>query len=347
MTVEGHAGGHGGREPLRRGGDDGAREVPMVPIAEFTSYYGRPVLKPPAWKDDIAYYFFLGGLAAGSSLLAAGADRTDRPALRRGSRLTALGALGAGSFYLIHDLGRPERFHHMLRVAKPTSPMSVGTWVLAAYGGPMGLAAISELVPKRWRKTPLGKLIHVLAGPSGLAAAALAPAVSSYTAVLLSQTAVPAWHEAHEELPFIFTASATVSAAGMGMILAPVEEAGPARRLALCGAAIEFAASHRMESRMGLAGEPFSEGEAGTALKRASVLTIGGALGGALLGRRSRVAAVASGAALLAGSFYERIGLFRAGVASAKDPKYTVIPQRERAGRSQLPRTDRGEIEET
>ncbi len=259
------------RKKRRRGNraDNGDREVSMVPEAEFTSYYGRPVLKPPAWKDDIAYYFFLGGLAAGSSLIAAGADRTGRPALRRGLRLTALASLSAGSFYLIKDLGRPERFHHMLRVAKPTSPMSVGTWILLAYGGPMGVAAVSELIPQRWRKTLLGRLIDALAGPSGLAAAVLAPAVSSYTAVLLSQTAVPAWHEAHEELPFIFTASAAASAAGMGMILAPVEEAGPARKLALYGAAVEFAAAHRMENRMGLAGEPFTEGAAGAALKRA------------------------------------------------------------------------------
>jgi hypothetical protein len=85
-----------------------------------------------------------------------------------------------------------------------------------------------------------------------------------------------------------------------------------------------------MEHRMGLVGEPFSTGESGDLLKRARILTVAGALGGAVLGRRSRLAAAASGAALLAGGFYERLGLFRAGVASAKDPKYTVIPQRER-----------------
>ncbi|HYY11398.1 MAG TPA: NrfD/PsrC family molybdoenzyme membrane anchor subunit, partial [Kineosporiaceae bacterium] len=147
-----HANGRSVREGRRRGrrrggGDDGSRETPMVPKASFSSYYGRPILKPPVWKDDIAYYFFLGGLAAGCSLLAAGADRTGRLALRRGTRVTALGALGLGSYYLIHDLGRPERFHHMLRVAKPTSPMSMGTWVLALYGPLMGVAAISEVMP--------------------------------------------------------------------------------------------------------------------------------------------------------------------------------------------------------
>ena len=312
----------------------------MVPRAEFTSYYGHPILKPVAWEDDIAYYFFLGGLAAGSSLLAAGADRTNRPALRRHSRLAALGSLSLGTYYLIHDLGRPERFINMLRVAKPTSPMSTGTWILAAYAGPMGMAAVSELVPRRWRNTLLGRLAGGLAGPAGLTAAVLAPAVASYTAVLLSQTAVPAWNEAREELPFIFTGSAAASAAGMGMIVAPVEEAGPARKLALYGAAAELLASRRMEGRLGLVGEPFWQGESGALLKRAKLLTTAGALGGALLGRRSRVAAAVSGAALLAGGFYERLGLFRAGVASAKDPQYTVVPQRERLNARISPSAD-------
>jgi formate-dependent nitrite reductase membrane component NrfD len=302
----------------------------MVPRASFSSYYGRPVLKPPAWKDDIAYYFFLGGLAACSSGLAAGADLTDRPALRRGTRLGALGALLAGSYFLIHDLGRPERFHHMLRVAKPTSPMSVGTWVLAAYGAPMGLAAVSELMPGPLRSTPVGRLVGALARPAGVAAAAIAPAVASYTAVLCSQTAVPAWHEAHEELPFIFTASAAASAGGLGMIVAPVSQAAPARRLATYGAIVELAASRRLETRMGLLAEPYLTGDAHHYLQRASTLTAVGTLGGLLLGRRSRLAAVASGAALLAGGFYERLGILHAGVASTKDPKYVVQPQRER-----------------
>jgi len=302
----------------------------MVPPAAFGSYYGRPILKPPVWKDDIAYYFFLGGLAAGSSLLAAGADQTGRPGLRRGTRLGALGALGLGTYYLIHDLGRPARFHHMLRVAKPTSPMSVGTWALAGYGLPMGVAAAGELIPARWRDTWPARLLTAVARPAGLAAAGLAPAVASYTSVLLSQTAVPAWHEAHQELPFIFTASAAASAGGLGMIVAPVHEAAPARRLAMYGALVELAASRRLEGRLGLVGEPYRTGEAAGYLHRASTLTAAGTLGSMLLGRRSRIAAVLSGLALLAGGCYERLGLFRAGIASAKDPKYTVEPQRER-----------------
>jgi len=311
-------------ERRRAVGDDGSRETPMVPRAEFTSYYGRPVLKPPAWHDDIAYYFFLGGLSAGASLLAAGADLTGRPELRRGARVGALATLGVSSYFLVHDLGRPERFLNMLRVAKPTSPMSMGTWILVAYGPGIGVAAASELMPRRLRATPLGRLVDGLARPAGLASAAVAPAVASYTAALLSQTAVPAWHEAHPELPFIFTGSAAASAGGLGMLVAPPAQAGPARRLAMYGAVVEIAASRRLEGRLGLVGEAFTTGEAHRDLSRARTLTMAGALGAALLGRRSRVVAAASGAALLAGSLYERLGVLRAGIASTKDP--TPVP---------------------
>ncbi|MET7399059.1 NrfD/PsrC family molybdoenzyme membrane anchor subunit, partial [Dactylosporangium sp. NPDC005572] len=112
------------------------------------SYYGRPILKVPVWKHDIPAYLFTGGLAAGSALLAAGADLTGRPVTRRAARAAAVAALGASTYFLVNDLGRPERFHHMLRVAKPTSPMSVGTWLLTAFGGAAGLAAAAELRPR-------------------------------------------------------------------------------------------------------------------------------------------------------------------------------------------------------
>lgn len=318
------------RRRRRGGADDGSREAPMVPRAEFTSYYGRPILKAPVWKDDIAYYFFLGGLSAGASLLGAGADLTGRPALRRGSRIGAFGAIAAGAAFLVKDLGRPERFLNMLRVVKPTSPMSIGTWVLTAYGPAVGVAAASEVMPRRLRRTALGRLVDAAARPAGLSAAALAPAVAAYTAVLLSQTAVPAWNEAHEELPFIFTASAAASAGGLGMIVAPPSEAAPARRLATYGAVVELAASRSLESRLGVVGEAFLTGQARDELQRASRLTAAGVLGSMLLGRRSRVAAVVSGAALLAGGFYERLGLLHAGVASSKDPRHVVEPQRAR-----------------
>jgi len=293
----------------------------MVPPAEFTSYYGRAVLKEPTWEaTDIAGYLFLGGLAGASSVLAAGAQASKRTELERASKVTAIGAISLSMVALVHDLGRPERFINMLRVFKPTSPMSVGSWVLSGYAPLAGLAAASRITGRAPR----------LGAVATAGAALLGPAVASYTAVLVADTAVPAWHEGFRELPFVFVGSGAAAAAGLGLLAAPVAETGPARRLAVLGAAAELAATARMEQRVGLIAETYHQGRAGTLLRAAKLLTTAGAVGGAMLGRRSRVAAAASGAALLAGSACTRFGIFEAGRASAKDPKYTVVPQRER-----------------
>lgn len=308
----------------------------MVPDAEFTSYYGRPVVKASPWEADIPAYLFLGGVAAGSSLLAAGAAVTSRPGLRRSGRVSALVAITASFAALIHDLGRPAKFVNMLRVAKPTSPMSMGTWLLTAYGPLAGVAAAAELgdlLPVRIRDKPLTRLLRASAAPSGAVAALVAPAVAAYTAVLLSDTATPSWHEAHRELPFVFVGSAAAASGGLALALAPVSETGPARRLAVGGALLELLAEHRMERSMGITAEPLRAGAAGRLMRAAQVCTAAGAFGALVLGRRSRVAAAASGMALLAGSAGTRFGIFEAGQASARDPRYTIVPQRERLDR--------------
>lgn len=324
-------------EPRRargRRGDDGTREQSMVPRAEFRSYYGRPVLKPPVWEWGVPAYFFTGGLSAGCAVLAAGADLTRKPALRRAGRISSLTTLLVSGYLLIADLGRPERFHHMLRVAKPTSPMSVGTWILTLYAPGVGIAALSELLPAKARRTMPGRLLDRLARPAAVASAVVAPAVASYTAVLLSQTAAPAWHEAHPQLPFIFTGSAAASAGGLAMVLTPVGEAGPARMFAWYGGVSELVASKLMEQRLGLASEAYTTGRAHRLRMWSQRLTTAGLIGATLAGR-SRAAAVASGLALLAGSALQRFGVFEAGIASTKDPKYVVVPQRERLDKAQ------------
>jgi formate-dependent nitrite reductase membrane component NrfD len=319
----------------RRGRGSGAgREggQPAVPDAEFRSYYGRPILKAPVWRHDIPAYLFTGGLAAGSSMLAAGADLTGRPAMRRAARLASVAAVGASTYFLIHDLGRPARFHHMLRVAKPTSPMSMGTWILALFGPASGLAAVAEaapMLPRRGVFGPARRALPVAGTAAGYLAAAVAPALATYTAVLIADTAVPSWHEAYPQLPFVFAGSALASASGVGLLAVPLTQSGPARRLAVVGAAMEVAASHRIETAMGLLSEPYTQGRSGRLLRAARRLSVAGAAG-AVLGRRSRLVSALSGAALIAAAALTRFGIFEGGVASAKDPKYTVVPQRQR-----------------
>ncbi len=318
----------------RRTGRRRRDEHQMVPDATFTSYYGRPVVKASPWEADIPAYLFLGGLAAGSSLLGAGAGLTGRPALRRASRISALTALTASFAALVHDLGRPSRFANMLRVAKPTSPMSVGTWILTVYGPLAGVAGAAELLTLLAGRLPAAarppiRLLGRLAGPAGVGAALVAPAVASYTAVLLSHTATPTWSAARKHLPLVFVGSAAAASGGLGMLLAPVSEAGPARRLAVGGALLELGVERAMEASMGVTAEPLHLGTGGVLMRASKTLTLLGVLG-TVLSRRSRVAAGLSGAALVAGSACTRFGIFEAGQASARDPKYTVLPQRRR-----------------
>jgi formate-dependent nitrite reductase membrane component NrfD len=296
------------------------RERPMVPEAEFQSYYGRAIVKRPVWKWDVPAYFATGGVMAGSSLLAAGADLTGNRTLRRATRLAAAANLGASTFFLIDDLGRRDRFLNMLRVFKPTSPMSMGTWLLAAYGPAAAAAAASEVTGR----------FPALGRAAGLGAGALAPVVATYTAVLLADTAVPSWHDASRHLPFLFAGSASAAAGGLAMTLVRPDAAGPARRLAVLGATIDLVASEWMERGAGLAAEPYRRGRAALLGRWARGLTAGGAVVGAVLGRRSRLAALVSGAALVAGSACTRFAVHEAGVMSAEDPRYTVVPQRQR-----------------
>jgi hypothetical protein len=315
----------GGTRPWRRGRRG---EQPVVPPAEFTSYYGRPVLNPPVWEArNIAGYFFLGGLAGSSSLLAAGADLTGRPGLSRIAKTGAFAAAVLSVAALVHDLGRPARFANMMRVFKVASPMSVGSWLLGGYVPAAGAAAAAALT---------GRFPRIGAAATA-GAALLGPAVAAYTAALISDTAVPAWHDGYPEMPFVFTGSGAMAAGGLGLLAAPMGESAPARHLALLGAAIELSAFERMTRRIGMVAEPYGTGRGGAYVNAGKALAVLGAAGAAVTGidplsggRSRRVIAALSGAALMAASVTTRWGIFHAGMASARDPKYTVIPQRKR-----------------
>ncbi len=300
----------------------------MVPDAEFTSYYGRPVIKEPVWRvPDVPGYLFLGGLAGASSVLAAGSQLSGYRELARVAKVGALGAISLSAVALIHDLGRPGRFANMLRVFKPSSPMSVGSWLLAGYGPVAAAAAVSEMtgiLPKAGTAATLG---------AGL----LGPAIATYTAALICDTAVPAWHAGYREMPYVFAGSAASAAGGLGLLVTRPADAEPARNLAVLGATVELIAKRQLIRRLaGSEGqslaEPYEAGTTGAILRLAEFLTAG-ALAGAVLGRHSRAVSALAGASLVAASAMTRFGIFEAGMASARDPKYTIVPQRRLAGR--------------
>jgi len=291
---------------------------------EMRSYYDHPVIKEPTWTWEIPAYFFTGGLSGGSSVLSLSAKLFGNEKLSR----TALyiGAVGdmLSPPLLISDLGRPERFHHMLRVFKPTSPMNVGAWILLVNGGASNTAAVLELLG-RWK--PVKLMAEVVAAMFG-------PPLATYTGVLLADTAVPVWHEARQELPWLFGSSAAASAGAAACMFLDPDDAGPARRLAVGAVALELALDQAMELRLGETGEVYHHGTAGRLSLAAKGLAGAGAALLAKRGRRSRGAAALGGALVCAGEICLRYAVMHAGMQSARDPKYTVKPQRERAERT-------------
>ena len=253
--------------------------------APETTYYGLPLLKPPVWTWEVPLYFFVGGAAGAAAVLAfaaqlAGADRE----LVRDARWIAAGGAALSAPLLIADLGRPERFLNMLRVFKPQSPMSVGAWTLAVFGG-----ASTGAVLLRGR---LGDLASVVSAMSGLV-------MSTYTGVLLGATAIPVWAQHKRTLPIVFGASALASAVS---ILELVGHDEPALNALGFAAAASEAALARRSKRLGAA-EIFS-GVVPAALRLLSL-------------KSKRFRRVAAGSALF-GSLLTRLAWVEAGKTSAR-----------------------------
>jgi formate-dependent nitrite reductase membrane component NrfD len=288
-------------------------------VSDLATYYDRPVLKEPVWIWTVPLYFFAGGAAGASAVIGAAARASGRPELRGlarlAHRLSAVLEL-AGAGLLIADLGRPGRFLNMLRVFRPTSPLSVGSWVLAA-------------------SAPLTAASAVVSGPAGeaagYAAGALGLPLAAYSSVLLSATAVPVWSESARTLPVAFVGSAAAGAASL-LELASLNdaEARVVRRFGFAGRLAELTGSLaivREASSVDRVGRPYREGLSGALIGAARALT-GGSLLVSLAARRSRRASrLAAGLSIL-GSLALRFGVFRAGWPSARDPRATFELQR-------------------
>lgn len=318
-----------------------SREIarrPRSEAAEQPTYYHQPVIKAPVWIWSVPLYLFVGGLAGASAALAATARALDPGGLRRLIRPAHAVSLSGdmlGACLLIYDLGRPARFLNMLRVFRPTSPMSIGSWLLSASGV---TSALTVLFDGRARGGVLGRIGAVASYASGLFGLPLA----GYTAVLLTNTAVPVWQGGRRMLPPLFlTSSAASAGALLGLFGIGRRGRAVARRFALLGGAAELALGFAFELEVGRSphvARPLRDGVSG-ALWSLSRALIGASLLASLAARRDRRRIHALAGILgLSGALVLRAAVFLAGKASARDPRATFRQQRDGFGAAEVTR---------
>ncbi|MGH7327131.1 MAG: NrfD/PsrC family molybdoenzyme membrane anchor subunit [Polyangiaceae bacterium] len=280
------------------------------------SYYGRSIVKPHQWKPEIPLYFWVGGTAGAASVACVLARMRKAHGLATVHKRVALAGAMLAPILLTRDLGVPHRFYKMLRVFKPTSPMSVGSWILTAFGGTLTASTLAELMG--W---------NVVSAATEVLAALMGPAVASYTAVLISNTATPIWHEAYGELPFVFVASGIAGSGALGVFFAPPHERGSARRAMLLGQLAVLGSMKYMEKSLGEPlSEPYHKGKSG-AIQRASTILGMAAAGIGLVGGKSGFLGRLAAGLTIASGILERFAILEAGKESARDPKYVVATQ--------------------
>ncbi|MBW3621384.1 MAG: polysulfide reductase NrfD [Actinobacteria bacterium] len=295
-----------------------------------TTYYDQPLLKEPIWIWSVPAYFYVGGVTSGAAIVGAVAQLADRRGLDRlirRSRWLAGGGAAVSTLLLIIDLGRPARFLNMLRVFRPSSAMSVGSWALAATASAAGASAVLPAVGARR-----------LGDAAGLGAGALAPVLGTYTAVLLSDTAVPLWQATRTSLPRFFAASATVATASALELFPALDarEEAIARRLGMAAKVADLVCGEQVQHQadeVARVGRPLHEGASG-ALWRTAKLSTATSLAVSLVPvpARWRVARRILSAVLGSiGSLAGRFAVFHAGKRSTRDPRATFVQQR--AGR--------------
>jgi formate-dependent nitrite reductase membrane component NrfD len=305
-----------------------------------TTYYGRPMIKPPTWKWLIPLYLWLGGIAGGAAVIGAMAEffggPQHRATIRHARWLTAtLAALCP--ILLVRDLGRPARFHHMLRVIKVSSPLNLGTWILIAFNLTSSILAARQAAEDGFilrRRSVLGRLATLIpSGPLTALHALLGACFGGYTGVLLAATAIPLWAAAGILLGPLFLATAVASGAAALTLLGAltgsgdagtrhqieaVESAAIVTQLGLVVArGVLVPPAINKPLRTGLWGNLFRFGAVGGGMAGPLVLR----LGTRLSGRRTGRALAITGASLtLLGALAERFAITEAGKASAADP---------------------------
>jgi formate-dependent nitrite reductase membrane component NrfD len=192
-------------------------DVAGGPIPRKPGYYGQAVVKPPVWTWEIPVYFFFGGMAGMSAVIACGAVIFHYLDLARTAMwIASIAGAILSPILLIMDLGRPRLFLNMLRVFKHRSVMSMGAWILTGFGvcAVPGLIALELHVHQIFAGT-LGQFLRVVAGIFICCAAISGSLLATYTGVLIGATAIPAWFLHRTQLPIHFGTAALGCAAAL------------------------------------------------------------------------------------------------------------------------------------
>ena len=294
--------------------------APFPRASPETGYYGIPMLKQPQWTWEIPIYFFVGGAAASAAVIGAMAHVTGRDRkVARDARFVAAAGTALSSVLLISDLGRPERFLAMLRVFKKQSPMSMGAWILAAFGTASAAAAFATLAEEKFDLP-----VRVLGNIAETVSAGFGLPFSNYTGVLIGATAIPVWNQNVGTLPIHFGMSGLNSGVSVLELLGS-EDSRALNVLGIGACAMEtYEGFHLEMMRDPRVNAPLKHGTSGWITRAGGMLSgplplllrlFAGSSGSARSRKMRRTAAWAS----IAGSLLTRIGWVRAGHASAKD----------------------------
>jgi hypothetical protein len=311
------------REAYLKGGVDSAGVRPAgspMPVASpQEGYYRQPLLKEPQWTPLVPLYFFVGGASGSLGVIGSLADVVSgEKELAQKARLMSLGGVAISSALLILDLGRPSRFLNMLRVFKPQSPMSVGSWVLSGFGASAAVANLADLIAAEWGDGALAAQLRVV-GRAGCVLFGMP--LHNYTGVLIGASVIPVWNNRIRSLPREFGMSGLQSAVGL-LELSGETESQALNVLGLVSAAFESWEGLELLRSDDRSLLPAKRGSSGFLVQLAGALSgpVPIALRIASLFTREkrtlrRIAAVCG----IAGSILMRYGWVRAGTASARD----------------------------
>jgi formate-dependent nitrite reductase membrane component NrfD len=298
-------------------------------------YYDYPVVKRPVWTWEVPAYFWLGGMAAGAYLTASLAQNFGSAEDRRvaaGGYYVAAAALVPCAPLLIADLGRPDRFHHMLRIFKPLSPMNLGAWTLTSFTPIAFARAASHASSTGLLRGPLGALARLVPSRlADLAGVVLGLTLAGYSGVLLAATNIPLWAKS-KLLGGVFMASAMASGSAAVTLqaasrsvpdatlhrLGMIESAASAGEIAILTGYLVQSGKTARPLTAGRFSVPFWLGAVGAGTLLPLVLH---RVAGRHQGRTLRTLSSAAALCTICGSLALRWSIFEAGKVSSEDQR--------------------------